>query len=57
MDPKERLRILSTILTVMVSIAGWLAIYDPNVRSKFMELTVLYTGSMFALMNPANSKD
>ena len=54
MNQPERFRILSGVLTLMMAIAGWLAVYDPNVRSKFMELTVLYTGSMFALMNPAN---
>ena len=40
----------------MIAISGWFALTDPNSRSKFLELTTLFTGSFFALMNPSNNK-
>lgn len=51
----ERFRILAAVLTLMVAIAGWLSLYDAKVREKFMDLVLLYTGSMFALMTPRGS--
>lgn len=53
----ERFRILAAVLTLMVAIAGWLSLYDQQVRAKFMDLVLLYTGSMFALMTPRNNDD
>lgn len=53
----ERFRILAMVLTLMVVIAGWLSLYDTKVREKFMDLVLLYTGSMFALMTPRGSND
>jgi hypothetical protein len=52
---RERFRILAAVLTLMVAIAGWLSFYDERVRAKFMDLALLYTGSMFALMTPRNN--
>ena len=51
----ERFRILAAVLTLMVGIAGWLSLYDQQVRAKFMDLLLLYTGSLFALMTPRNN--
>lgn len=40
----------------MVGVAGWMSTYDQKVRDKFMDLVLLYTGSMFALMNPHDQR-
>lgn len=56
-DRRERFRILAGVLTLMVVVAGWLSTYDEKVRAKFMDLVLLYTGSMFALMSPVRKED
>lgn len=53
----ERFRILAAVLTFMVAVSGWIATYDQKVRDKFMDLVLLYTGSMFALMSPGRKED
>lgn len=56
-DRRERFRILAGVLTLMVVVAGWLSTYDQQVRNKFMDLVLLYTGSMFALLSPGRRED
>lgn len=56
-ERRERTRILAAVLTLIVVIMGWLATFDQQTRSKFGELALLYTGAMFALLNPANRRD
>lgn len=56
-DRRERFRILAGVLTLMVAVAGWLSTYDQQIRNKFMDLVLLYTGSMFALLSPGRRED